>query len=104
MKVKVWTIATCLPDEGKVLMPQVFASEAAALREFDKIMRDEWETIAPENDRGGCRYPKGDPVSAHAILDNYRRAIEERDGISEIWGRYAFDCQDIEIGDDPTAR
>lgn len=99
MKVKVWTLATCIPNEGKPLV-EVFASEEAMRARFDTDMRAEWENNAPADEETGepLPYPE-DAQAAHDLIDADRHQIEESDGLSEVWGRYETGWFEIEIDD-----
>ena len=52
MKILVWILCTCLRDEGRPCLPEIYTSEEAAVKAFDAYMREEWKVNAPEDDHG----------------------------------------------------
>lgn len=87
MKITVWVISTCIPGENMPSLPSVFGSETIARLEFDRLMRAEWESNAPENDEctGRLPYP-GDPDEAHDLMAE-----------NSEWGQWELTAHHIEV-------
>lgn len=65
---RVWVVITCCPGDSAPCLPSVHATQAAALKYFDEMMRDEWAAAEPEDD--ACKplpYPEN-AVDAHEHL------------------------------------
>lgn len=97
MKVTVWVLSTCLPDEGLPQVVGVYGSEPEARAAFDETMRSEWESNGPYGEETGEELPyPGDPQEAHDLIDESRSRTEESDGLSEVWGRYELSSHKVE--------
>jgi hypothetical protein len=86
---KIWIVTTCIPEPGEgPCIPSPFATEAEAEAYADKMMRDEWASHGPENERTGKRkrYP-GDWREAQDII-----AEHFSDG---SWGTWQVTCHDV---------
>ena len=69
MSTSVWVLCTCVPEESRPCLPEVFATEAAARAGYDRALRDKWAAACPEDDETGARMPyPGDPDEATRIL------------------------------------
>lgn len=89
MKVKIWVLSTCVPDENEPCWPQVYASEEAAQKGFREAMESEWRSNGPEDEETGERLPfPDDPDEAH------ERIAELQDA---EWGRWELTSHEIEI-------
>lgn len=52
IKVKVWTVTTCVPGEPKPCMPSVFGTEADAEAFLNEMLRAEWKHHGSIGDDG----------------------------------------------------
>jgi hypothetical protein len=87
MKIKVWVISTCVPDENTPCLPEVLGSLDAAKAKFDELMRAEWEANQPEDEQTSEPLPyPGDASKAHEILAKNPR-----------WGHWQITGHEIEI-------
>jgi len=85
---KIWTVASCIPDERDPCIPHVFLTEVAALAHLDEVMRAEWEINAPTHDETDepMAYP-GDWATAHELI-----ADNDPD---ESWGKWTLDVHEV---------
>ncbi len=79
MKIKVWVLNTCVPNEPEPVLPAVFGSEAEALAGFDKVMREEWKINGTS-----ARYP------------GREKAIERMSKNPE-WGQWELTAHEVDI-------
>lgn len=84
---RIWTVASCIPNERDPVIPVVFLNEASALAFLDEVMRGEWETNAPEDENGVSMPYPGDWLEAHDLM-----ADNDPD---ETWGKWLFTCHVI---------
>jgi hypothetical protein len=72
MKVPVWILSTCLREEGRPCLPEIYPNEEAAQKAFDVHMREEWAQWAPFGEDGVTQtdYP-GDPGEAMRRMREY---------------------------------
>lgn len=72
MPLDVWVLCTCIPDESRPCLPEVFATAEDAWAGYDKAMRAEWESARIEDEETGEPLPyPGDPDEAHRRLADY---------------------------------
>ena len=96
MKVRVWVVATTIPERGEgPCMPSVFGSEAQAEAHADKMLLAEWTSTAISDGEAADAMPyPGDWREAQ------RRLIEfYGDG---SWGTGEITAHDVEIHSPPT--
>jgi hypothetical protein len=91
MKVRVWVVATTVPERGEgPCMPFVFGSEAQAEAHADKMLRDEWQS---------AEIPDGEAADAMPYPNDWREAQRRLikfygDG---SWGTWEITVHDVEI-------
>jgi hypothetical protein len=88
MKIPVWVLSTCSPEEGEPCRPQVFADESAARAAFDASMRDEWKSNAPDDEHGAqVEYP-GNPEEAVRLI---------REAAGREWGTWELTRHEVDV-------
>ena len=85
MKLKIWVLATVLPETNEPALPAVFADEAAARRYYAEAIRAEWDNVIGRDFEEP--YP-GDP-------DDAQRRLRLLAGGE--WGSWELSCHDLEI-------
>lgn len=90
MKITVWTVTSCIPNECDPVIPSVFATKKEADTYLDEVMRDEWSTMAPIDDE------TGQPMPYPGTWEEAQVLIVEDDS-DESWGKWVLHSHDIEI-------
>lgn len=95
MRVKIWVVATTIPDDEEPCFPAVYGTEAEAEAHADRELRSEWEVNAPiDEETGFAREYPGDWREAQAMI------VEELEsGGEDGWGRYEITTHDVEVVD-----
>ncbi len=87
---KVWIVSTCIPDRGeKPCIPDAFATEAEAEAFADKMLREEWDSHAPQDDEGEPLPYPGDWRAANDAI-----AADHDDG---SWGEWQITAHEISL-------
>jgi hypothetical protein len=68
MKVRVWVVATTVPERGEgPCMPFVFGSEAQAEAHTDQMLRDEWQSAEIPDGEAADAMPYPDDVEIDGL-------------------------------------
>jgi hypothetical protein len=87
MRLRVWVLSTCIPDESRPCFPCVFISEKDAYDQADQWLREEWAAAAPEDNNGDALPYPGDWYAANTFLGEYR---------GPKWGKWEITSHSIE--------
>ena len=91
MKVKVWVLSTCIPEDPQPCWPEVFGSFAEAQAAFKEAMTSEWESNGPRDEETGALEPMpADMDQAHDRLSEY---------CGDEWGRWEITTHEIEVAE-----
>jgi len=71
MKVTVWVVSTCVPDEPDPCLPHVFGTAEAAQAHFAEMIKNEWDASPACDDDGEPVPMPEDSVDAHEALCRY---------------------------------
>lgn len=89
MKITVWTFTSCIPQENNPVIPNLYASEAEAEADAERIMQSEWETHGTEDDDGNLDpYPGGWRKAQDIIAQN---------DADETWGLWIMNSHMIDV-------
>jgi hypothetical protein len=90
MKVTVWVVSTCIPDENEPCMPNVFGTEKEAQAYLASMINDEWEANPVEDDDSTLVPMPEDPVETEEALAGY---------LGPEYGRWEITSHTVEIPD-----
>lgn len=106
MKIKIWVVSTCVPNETEPCLPSVHATEAEAEAYADKMLRAEWEANGPEDPDTGERKPyPGNWREAQTGIVEFTGALRTfgkvGDETDDAWGQWEITSHQIEIDASP---
>lgn len=87
MKIKVWVLSTCIPDENSPVFPSVFADFSAAEAYAEERLKEEWASRAPCDDEGEPLPYPGD----------WKKANDHLSAESPEWGQWEMTTHEIEV-------
>lgn len=93
MKITVFALSTCVPDDPEPCWPSLFLTNEEADKAFKENMQREWELAGIEDEETGEKLPFPDDANeAHDQLKAYH--LEHS---TELWGQWEITPHTIEV-------
>lgn len=100
MKITVWVVSTCIPENTEPCWPMPFGTEPEAEAHAEAQMREEWEVNGPRDSETDELLPyPGDWREAQDRIIAYRNATGSED--DDKWGQWQITQHEIEVGTSP---